>query len=213
VPCARASPADLPAAAVGRAVPAAAGTLASGGLRPATSPKPTLSGRRHCRCRDDVAGGGPGLTVWPVDAVEDLAGRARHGRGVATLGAGHLLEGAVRRSAERLQSRRALIDVASGRTRRSGEIRSVAGRRAALQDAIAELGRGLAPAWLDGRPDLHSYRPRRRRRISCSFRRAAHLKPFSRLPLMKALALVRNRRWRSIPTMPWPMPGSRRPIC
>jgi len=38
----------------------------------------------------------------------------------------------------------------------------------------------------------------------------AHLKPFTRLPLMECLTLVRTGVWCSIPTMPWPTPGWRR---
>ena len=58
----------------------------------------------------------PGLTVWPVGAVEDLAGARDTVEACRTLGVGHLLEGAVRRSAERLQISAHLIDVASGHT-------------------------------------------------------------------------------------------------
>ena len=58
----------------------------------------------------------PGLTVWPIGAVADLAGARDTVEACRTLGVGHLLEGAVRRSAEQLQISARLVDVASGRT-------------------------------------------------------------------------------------------------
>src|SRR5215510_3905766 len=54
-------------------------------------------------------GGVPGLTISPIEAVEDLAG-------ARSLGVERLLEGSVQRSAERLRVSARLIKVASGLT-------------------------------------------------------------------------------------------------
>jgi len=126
-----------------------------------------------------------GLSVSPVGAVEDPAqDKVEASR---RLGAGHLLEGTVARKAERLQVTTHLIDVGSGRTERSGRFEQSRADGAALQDEIA--------AWVaDSLPrstaaELRSYRPRSAEAYFLQLQARAHLKPFTRLPLLKAHAL------------------------
>ena len=131
----------------------------------------------------------PGLTVWPVGAVEDLAGARDTVEACRTLGVGHLLEGAVRRSAERLQISARLIDVASGRTQWSERFEQSQVDGVALQDAIAERVATSLPQLSAVDHGLHSYRPRAAEAYFLQLEARAHLKPFTRLPLMKALSL------------------------
>jgi TolB-like protein/Flp pilus assembly protein TadD len=131
----------------------------------------------------------PGLTVWPVGAVEDLAGARDTVEACRTLGVGHLLEGAVRRSAERLQISARLIDVASGRTHWSERFEQSQVDGVALQDAIAERVATSLPQLSTVDHGLHSYRPRAAEAYFLQLEARAHLKPFTRLPLMKALSL------------------------
>lgn len=124
----------------------------------------------------------PGLTVSPVEAVKDLA-VAR------SLGVNHLLEGSVQRSDERLRVSARLIDVASGRTEWSERFEQSRGEGVALQDAIATL---VATSMPDSPPadlELRSYRPRAADAYFLQLEARAHLKPFTRLPLIKALTL------------------------
>jgi DNA-binding winged helix-turn-helix (wHTH) protein/tetratricopeptide (TPR) repeat protein len=131
----------------------------------------------------------PGLTVWPVGAVEDLAGARDTVEACRTLGVGHLLEGAVARSAERLQISARLIDVASGRTQWSERFEQSQVDGVALQDAIAERVATSLPQLSAAGHGLHSYRPRAAEAYFLQLEARAHLKPFTRLPLMKALTL------------------------
>jgi len=124
----------------------------------------------------------PGLAVSPVDAVEDLAG-------ARSLGVGHLLEGTVQRTAERLRVSARLIDVASGRTQWSERFEHSQMDGVALQDAIAERVATSLPQLSAIDPGLHSYRPRAAEAYFLQLEARAHLKPFTRLPLMKALSL------------------------
>lgn len=127
-------------------------------------------------------GGVPGLAVSPVDAVDDLAG-------ARSLGVAHLLEGSVQRNDERLHVSARLIDVASGRTEWSERFEQAQVRGAGLQDAIATR----VAISLPGSPvldqGLRSYRPRAEEAYFLQLEARAHLKPFTRLPLMKALTL------------------------
>ena len=123
----------------------------------------------------------PGFTVSPVNAVTDLTvARA--------LGVGHLLEGTVQLSDERISVSARLIDVASGRTQSSERFEQPQVNGAALQDAIATwVASSLPqPSAVHG---LHSYRPRTAEAYFLQLQARAHLKPFTRLPLMKALTL------------------------
>jgi DNA-binding winged helix-turn-helix (wHTH) protein/tetratricopeptide (TPR) repeat protein len=131
----------------------------------------------------------PGLTVWPVGAVEDLAGARDTVEACRTLGIGHLLEGAVRRSAERLQISARLIDVASGCTQWSERFEQSRVDGVVLQDAIAERVAASLPHLSAAGHGLHSYRPRAAEAYFLQLEARAHLKPFTRLPLMKALIL------------------------
>lgn len=123
-----------------------------------------------------------GLTVSPVGAVDDLAD-------ARALGSGHLLEGAVQRSDQRLRVSARLIDVASGRTQRSERFDQPHVNGAELQDAIATWVATSLPHLSDAGQDLHSYRPRAAEAYFLQLEARAHLKPFTRLPLMKALTL------------------------
>lgn len=124
----------------------------------------------------------PGLTVSPVDAVEDIA-VAR------SLGVGHLLEGTVQRSDERLRVSARLIDVASGRTQWSERFEQPQMDAVALQDAIATRVATSLPRSSGVDHDLHSYRPRAAEAYFLQLQARAHLKAFTRLPLLKALTL------------------------
>ena len=131
----------------------------------------------------------PGLTVWPVGAVEDLAGARDTVEACRTLGVGHLLEGAVRRSAERLRISVRLIGVASGHTQWSERFEQPQADGVALQDAIAERVAISLPQLSAAGQGLRSYRPRAAEAYFLQLEARAHLKPFTRLPLMKALSL------------------------
>jgi DNA-binding winged helix-turn-helix (wHTH) protein/tetratricopeptide (TPR) repeat protein len=127
-------------------------------------------------------GGVPGVTISPVEAVEDLAG-------ARSLGVEHLLEGSVRRSAERLRVEVRLIEVASGRTEWSERFEQAPMDPAALQDAIAARVATSLPQASPADHDVHSYRPRAAEAYFLQLEARAHLKPFTRLPLIKALTL------------------------
>src|SRR5580692_1679412 len=131
----------------------------------------------------------PGLTVWPVGAVENVTDARDTVEACRTLGVGHLLEGAVRRSAERLQISARLIDVARGRTQWSERFEQSRVDGVALQDAIAERVATSLPRLSAADHGLHSYRPRAAEAYFLQLEARAHLKPFTRLPLMKALSL------------------------
>jgi DNA-binding winged helix-turn-helix (wHTH) protein/tetratricopeptide (TPR) repeat protein len=124
----------------------------------------------------------PGLTVSPVDAVETLAG-------AQSLGVEHLLEGTVQHSNEQLHVSARLIEVASGRTRWSERFEQSQIDGAALQDAIASRVARSFPQSEAADYELHSYRPRAAEAYFLQLEARAHLKPFTRLPLMKALTL------------------------
>ena len=131
----------------------------------------------------------PGLTVWPVGAVEDHAGARATVEACRTLGVGHLLEGAVQRTTERLQISARLVDVASGRARESERFEQSQADSVALQDAIATWVATSLPQSSAGDRALHSYRPRAVEAYFLQLQARAHLKPFMRLPLFKALGL------------------------
>jgi DNA-binding winged helix-turn-helix (wHTH) protein/tetratricopeptide (TPR) repeat protein len=125
----------------------------------------------------------PGLTVSPVGAIEDLAA-------ARTRGLGHLLEGAVQRSADRLHVSAELIDVASGRTQWRERFEHRVADGVALPDAIAERVAGsLAQRSEVAALDRRSYRPPSAEAYFLQLQARAHLKPFTRLPLLKALTL------------------------
>ena len=130
-----------------------------------------------------VLGGVPGVTVSPVEAVEDLAG-------ARSLGVEHLLEGSVQRSAEWLR--------VSARSDRGGErphrmeraVRAGPGGRRRLAGRDRHARRDVAAAVVSTvDPDVHSYRPRAAEAYFLQLEARAHLKPFTRLPLIKALTL------------------------
>jgi DNA-binding winged helix-turn-helix (wHTH) protein/tetratricopeptide (TPR) repeat protein len=124
----------------------------------------------------------PGLSVSPIDAVEDLAG-------ARSLGVGHLLEGTVQRSDESLRVSARLIEVATGRTQWSERFEQPDVNGAALQDAIAARVATVLPQSSLVEPDVQSYRPRAAEAYFLQLEARAHLKPFTRLPLIKALTL------------------------
>jgi DNA-binding winged helix-turn-helix (wHTH) protein/tetratricopeptide (TPR) repeat protein len=122
-----------------------------------------------------------GLTVADLADSHDTVEASR------TLGAGHLLEGAVCRRDERLQVTARLIDVESGRTERSGQFEHARADCAALQDEIASWVAASLPD--AAAVDLHSYRPRAADAYFLQLQARTHLKPFTRLPVLKALTL------------------------
>jgi DNA-binding winged helix-turn-helix (wHTH) protein/tetratricopeptide (TPR) repeat protein len=124
----------------------------------------------------------PGLAVSPVDAANDLAG-------ARSLGVGHLLEGTVQRSDEGLRVSARLVDVASGRTEWSERFEQPRLDGVALQDAIARRVATSLPGTAANDHELHSYRPRAAEAYFLQLEARAHLKPFTRLPLIKALTL------------------------
>jgi DNA-binding winged helix-turn-helix (wHTH) protein/Tfp pilus assembly protein PilF len=132
----------------------------------------------------------PDLAVSPVGAMEDLRGGQDAIEASRALGVGHLLEGAVLRSAERLQVAARLIDVESGHTQLSERFEQAPDNGAALQDAIATwVARSLPQSTTIPARDLRSYRPRAAEAYFLQLEARAHLKPFTRLPLLKALAV------------------------
>jgi serine/threonine-protein kinase len=131
----------------------------------------------------------PGVIVSPVGAVEDVTGTDDGVEACRALGAGYLLEGAVERNAERLQVSARLVDVASGRTQRTERFDQSRRDGIALQDAIATWVATSLPQLSAADHGLRSYRPRTTEAYFLQLQARAHLKPFTRLPLMKALAL------------------------
>jgi DNA-binding winged helix-turn-helix (wHTH) protein/tetratricopeptide (TPR) repeat protein len=130
----------------------------------------------------------PDLAVSPVGSVEDVRDSVEASR---ALGVGHLLEGAVLRSDERLQVTARLIDVESGRTRHSERFEQSHGNGAALQDAIATwVADSLPRSTIVRTGSLSSYRPRAAEAYFLQLEARAHLKPFSRLPLLRAMSLL-----------------------
>ncbi|WP_421997879.1 winged helix-turn-helix domain-containing tetratricopeptide repeat protein [Reyranella sp.] len=129
-------------------------------------------------------GGVPGVMVSPVEAVEDLAG-------ARSLGVEHLLEGSVQRGAESLSVEASLIDVASGRTEWRERFERPRGDGVALQDAIASrVAVSLPDSPFPGEGHaVRSYRPQTADAYFLQLEARAHLKPFTRLPLIKALTL------------------------
>ncbi len=129
-----------------------------------------------------MLGGVRGLTVSSVGAVADLDG-------ARALGLAHMLEGTVRRNAGRLQVSANLIDVPSGQAEWSERFEGVHGDDSALQDVIASRVAASIGRSSTVRGDLRSYRPRMSEAYFLQLEARAHLKPFTRLPLLKALTL------------------------
>lgn len=131
----------------------------------------------------------PGLTVWPIDAMENVAGAPDTAEACRTLGVKHLLEGVVLRSAERLEISARLIDVESGRTQWSERFEQAHGDSVALQDAVASWAAATLPRAQAIDHPVQSYRPRTAEAYFLQIQARANLKPFTRLPLLKALSL------------------------
>ncbi len=124
----------------------------------------------------------PGLAVSAVQPLEDPA-QAR------ALGVEHLLEGTIQRGEESLRVSARLIEVASGRTEWSERFEQASADGAALQDAIAARVATLAPDASIAEREVPTYRPRAAEAYFLQLEARAHLKPFTRLPLIKALTL------------------------
>ncbi|CAN5848320.1 hypothetical protein BH11PSE3_BH11PSE3_27730 [soil metagenome] len=127
-------------------------------------------------------GGMSGLRVSPPNAVDDLT-VAR------SLGVGHFLEGTVQRSDDGLRVSARLIDVASGLARWSERFEQPQREGAVVQDAIAQRVASSLPGASTVEHPPQSYRPRATEAYFLQLEARAHLKPFTRLPLMKALSL------------------------
>lgn len=124
----------------------------------------------------------PGLAVSPVGAVDDLAGARR-------LGLAHLLEGVVRRKAQDLQVSARLIDVASGRAQWSEQFTRPHAEGAVLQEAIAaRVAQSLAEGQSEG-ANRRNNRPSSPEAYFLQLEARANMKPFARLPLLRAMAL------------------------
>ena len=89
--------------------------------------------------------------------------------------------------ADRVEVR--LIEVASGRTEWSERFEQAPMDPSALQDAIAARVATSLPRMPALGAGLHSYRPRAAEAYFLQLEARAHLKPFTRLPLIKALTL------------------------
>lgn len=124
----------------------------------------------------------PGLTVSAAGAVEDLS-RAR------SLGLTYLLEGAVQRRDGELRVSARLIDVESGRTQWSEQFAHPQADGVALQDAISRRVATSLPQMSAVDRGQNSYRPRAAEAYFLQLEARAHLKSFTRLPLLKALTL------------------------
>lgn len=124
----------------------------------------------------------PTLSVSPVDAAQDLAG-------VRSVGAAHMLEGSVHRSPEGLVVSAALIDVESGRAQWNERFEQGTSDSVTLQDAIARRVATSLPEVSVSDHELRSYRPRSTEAYLLQLQARAHLRPFTRLPLLKALTL------------------------
>lgn len=136
-----------------------------------------------------VLGAVPGLTVWPIDAMQDLTTASDTVEACRALGVSVLLDGTVQRSADRLEIAARLIDVESGRTQWSERFEQTHGDSAALQDAIATWAASTLPQVPAAEHRLTSYRPRTAEAYFLQLQARANLKPFMRLPLLKALSL------------------------
>lgn len=181
--------ADPPPALTGLPV-AEAGPLAVRSFSTTDSVEPdTLLGVGFADAVTTALGAVPGLTVWPVGAVEHLAGVRDSVEACRALGIGHLLEGAVRRDAERLEVSAHLIDVTSGRMCGSERFAQVRSDGPAMQDAIATWVASLLPQSSAVGGGLRSYRPQAAEAYFLQLEARANLKPFTRLPLLKALTL------------------------
>lgn len=129
-----------------------------------------------------MLGGLPGLAVSSVGAVKDLAG-------ARTQGLAHMIEGAVRREAEKIHVSARLVDVASGGVQSVARFEQAPANGVALQDAIARWVATSLPQLPPVANDLHSYRPSAAEAYFLQLQARAHLKPFTRLPLLRALSL------------------------
>ncbi|MBV8411885.1 MAG: winged helix-turn-helix domain-containing protein [Alphaproteobacteria bacterium] len=190
VPVRRLSESDVARPGAGNPPPSAARPLA---VRPFSTrdlaDDDTYLGVGMADAVSTALGAATGLPVWSVGAVEDIAGASDAIAACRSLGVGHLLEGAVRRSAERLQVSARLIDVASGDTQWTARFDQPKVNGVALQDAIATWVATSIPYASAAEAGLHSYRPQAARAYFLQLEARAHLKPFTRLPLIKALTL------------------------
>jgi DNA-binding winged helix-turn-helix (wHTH) protein/tetratricopeptide (TPR) repeat protein len=190
VPVRALSSAESPTLAVGGPPPAEPRTLA---VKPFTTrtmiDADTYLGVGIADAVSTALGAVPGLAVWPIDAMEDFAGAPDTVEACRALGVRHLLDGTVQRSAERLEISARLIDVESGRTQWSERFEQAHGDSAALQDAIATWAATALPQLPAVDHRLQSYRPRTAEAYLLQLQARANLKPFMRLPLLKALSL------------------------
>ncbi len=174
--------ADLRAAADGQA-DAGTGTIA---VRPFATPGlPEADAYLGVGIADAVStvlGTMQGLRVSPVDAAENLAG-------ARLIGVEHLLEGTVRRSDGGLHVSARLVEVTSGLPQGSERFDQPPVNGAALQDSIAGWVAATLPQASTTDRALPSYRPRVAEAYFLQLQARAHLKPFTRLPLLKALTL------------------------
>ena len=183
-------PANAPRQAIGGPPAAALGTLAVKPFSTRTvADADSYIGVGIADAVSTALGAVPGLTVWPIDAMEDRSGARDAIEACRALGVGHLLEGTVQRSADGLEVLASLVEVESGRRRWSERFERPHGEGAALQDAIASWAANSLPQAPAVGYRLHSYRPRTSEAYLLQLQARANLKPFMRLPLLKALSL------------------------
>ena len=183
-------PANAPRQAIGGPPAAALGTLAVKPFSTRTvADADSYIGVGIADAVSTALGAVPGLTVWPIDAMEDRSGARDAIEACRALGVGHLLEGTVQRSADGLEVLASLVEVESGRRRWSERFERPHGDGAALQDAIASWAANSLPQAPAVGYRLHSYRPRTSEAYLLQLQARANLKAFMRLPLLKALSL------------------------
>jgi DNA-binding winged helix-turn-helix (wHTH) protein/tetratricopeptide (TPR) repeat protein len=137
-----------------------------------------------------VLGRVPGLTVYPVGAVDGLASANDRREAGRALGVGHVLEGSVQLKDEQLHISAHLVDVASGRRQWTEHFEKPRAEAAALQDVIAQrVADSLAQLSPADRSSLQSYRPRSTEAFFLQLEARANLKLYVQLPLMKAVGL------------------------
>jgi DNA-binding winged helix-turn-helix (wHTH) protein/tetratricopeptide (TPR) repeat protein len=132
----------------------------------------------------------PGLSVSPVDAMEERADATDTIEAGRALGVGHVLEGSVQLQDEQLQVSARLIEIASGRTQWSERFAQPKQNGPEVQDAIVQrVANSIGRESNDDGAALHSYRPRSTEAYFLQLQARASLRLFVRLPTMKALGL------------------------
>ena len=135
-------------------------------------------------------GGLPGMGVRPTSVVKDIDGDRDAVEIGRALQVGHVLQGTVRRNAQRLSVSTQLVDVASGTVRWRENFEQPTESGFALQDAIAaRVASTLTTLSAEDRADLHGHRPRSSEAYFLQLQARTSLRLHARIPAMKALGL------------------------